>query len=122
MKRILSVFLLILISVQASAAFYTTEYLKGLIDSCNAMPETFDATLENFARVKDCGLSTGYILGIYDESNVISDRSKCFPETLQSEDVVRVVEHWLQAHPESWQQPADRSVSSALGEGWLCPD
>jgi len=121
MKRILILTVLLLASGQAGAAFYGTDYLKQLIDSCNSLPETFDVSQENITRVKDCGLSTRYILGIYDVLNVIADRSKCFPETVQSEQVLAVVENWIENHPEQWHQSADKSVHSAFSEAWSCP-
>lgn len=122
MKRILVLTIMLLASGQASAAFYGTDYLKQLLDSCNLLTDPFDANQENFTRVKDCGLSTGYILGIWDARNVTSDRSKCFPATLPSEQVVAMVENWIKNHPERWQDSADKSVNSALSEAWSCPD
>ena len=122
MKRVLILTGLLLASTQVSAAFYGTEYLKQLINSCNSLPDTFDANQENITRVKDCGLSTGYILGIFDALNVIADKSKCFPEAVQSEQVFSVVENWLQNHPEQWHESADKSVTFALSEAWSCPE
>lgn len=120
MKRILIVTLLLLASGPASAAFYSTEYLEQLLQNCSSLEETFDASSENFARVKDCGLSTGYILGVFDGLNVISDRSKCIPGTIQSEQVVAVVENWILKHPERRSEAADKSVRSAFAEAWAC--
>ena len=122
MKQILFLTVILLASAPASAAFYSTDYLKQLIDSCNSLPDTFDANQENITRVKDCGLSTGYILGIFDELNVITDKSKCFPEALQSEQVFSVVENWLQNHPERRHESADKSVNSAFSAAWPCPE
>jgi hypothetical protein len=120
MKRFIIITALLLTTGQAGAAFYGSDYLKQLIDSCNALPETFDASAENFARVKDCGLSTGYILGVFDSLNVLADRSFCFPEKVQSGQVVATVENWMQNHPERMNQPADKSVRQALGDAWSC--
>jgi hypothetical protein len=120
MKRFIIITALLLTTGQASAAFYGSDYLKQLIDSCNALPETFDATPENFARVKDCGLSTGYILGVFDSLNVLADRSMCFPEKVQSEQVFSTVETWMQNHPERMHQSANKSVRQALGDSWSC--
>lgn len=122
MKRILMLLLLLSLSVSttAGAAFYDTEYLNRLIDSCNALPETFEANAENFARVKDCGLSTGYILGIYDALDVMADRSKCPPGTLQSAQAVEAVGNWIRNHPEQSKSPADKSVRLALEQTWSC--
>jgi hypothetical protein len=122
MKRTLILTVLLLASEHASAAFYSTDYLKQLIDSCNSLPEVFDANQENISRVKDCGLSTGYIIGIYDALKVITDRSKCFSGTLQSEQVFTVVENWIQSHPDQGHESADKSVTSALSEAWSCPE
>jgi len=121
MHRILILTLCLMASVQAGAAFYSTAYLKQLIDSCNSLPDTFDASPENFARVKDCGLSTGYILGIYDELDVVADRTKCIPGTLSTAQAITVVENWIQNHPERLQDSADKSVESALNDAWSCP-
>lgn len=120
MKKILLSAMLLVISAQASAAFYSTAYLKQLLDSCSALPETFDATPENFSRIKDCGLSTGYILAIYDASDVMADRTRCPPRTLQSEQAVAVVSTWINSHPDQWNASADQSVKSALGDVWSC--
>lgn len=120
MKRILIVTLLLLASGPVSAAFYSTQYLEQLLENCSSLPATFDASAENFARVKDCGLSTGYILGVFDGLNVISDRSKCIPGTIQSEQVVAAVEKWILEHPERRPEAADKSVSSAFAEAWAC--
>jgi len=120
MKWILMLCLTFIISAPAGAAFYDTAYLKQLIESCNSLPETFDATAENFARVKDCGLSTGYILGIYDALDVMADRSKCLPATLPSEQAVVVVANWIRSHPETTGRPADETVRFAFGEAWSC--
>ncbi len=122
MKKILLSTLLLIVSAHASAAFYSTAYLMQLLDSCNALPETFDATAENISRIKDCGLSTGYILAIYDASNVMADRSKCPPRTLQSEQAVRVVGEWIKNHPEQWNASADHTIESALSDAWSCPN
>jgi len=120
MKRTLIFTALLLAWGPASAAFYSTDYLRGLLDSCDALPETFEASPENFTRIKDCGLSTGYILGVFDALDVIADRSKCIPGTVQSEEVVDVVEKWLQNHPERTTGPADKTIESALSEAWSC--
>ena len=120
MKRILILVLLLAASGPATAAFYTTDYLKQLIDSCSALPETFEATPENFSRTKDCGLSTGYILGVYDALNIIADRSLCFPGTVQTEQVFAAVEKWMEKHPERLQESADKSVQAAIRETWSC--
>jgi hypothetical protein len=109
-----------MVSGQVSAAFYGTDYLKQLIDSCNSLPETFNADQASFARIKDCGLSTGYILGVFDSLNTIADRSLCFPGTVQSEQVVAAVENWIQNHPEQIHAPANNSVHSAFSEAWSC--
>ena len=122
MKRFLILALLLLASGQAGAAFYSTGYLKPLLDSCNALPETFEANKENFARIKDCGLSTGYILGVFDSLKVMADRSRCVPQTVQSEQVVTAVENWIGNNPDSGLEPADRSVNSAVSAAWRCPD
>jgi len=122
MKQFLILTALLLASGQAGAAFYSTDYLKQLIDSCNSLPDTFDINGENFARIKDCGLSTGYILGVFDSLNVMADRSRCFPGTVQSEQVVTAVENWIQNHPERIQEPADKSINSAISEAWFCPN
>ncbi len=120
MKHTFILFALLLACSTANAAFYSTDYLKRLLDSCDALPETFEASPENFTRIKDCGLSTGYILGVFDALDVIADRSKCIPGTVQSEHVVGVVEKWLQNHPERTTGPADRAIESALSEAWSC--
>jgi len=122
MKRFLIITALLLASGQAGAAFYSTAYLKQLADNCNALPETFEANKANFARVKDCGLSTGYILGVFDALKVTADRSRCLPGTVQSEQVVAAVENWIGKHPERHHQPADKSVNSAVSEAWGCPE
>ncbi len=122
MKQLLILTVLLLVSWQTNAAFYSTGYLGQLLDSCNALPDTFNADSENFARVKDCGLSTGYILGVFDSLNVIADRSRCFPEAVRSEQVIAAVDHWIQKHPGSDLEPADKSVNFALNETWRCPD
>ena len=121
MKLILMLVALLLTSTPAAAEYYRTEYLKKLLDNCSALSESFDASTENFQRVKDCGLSSGYILGIFDSRNVISDRSKCFPSPLQSEEVIAVVETWLRNHPEQRHEPADESVMAAFKDAWRCP-
>jgi len=121
MKRILIVTALLLASGTACPAFYSTGYLAGLLESCGSLPETFEANQENITRVKDCGLSTGYILGIYDANNALSDRAKCFPSTLPSEQAVAAVENWIRQHPERSADPADQSVRTALDEAWTCP-
>jgi hypothetical protein len=120
MKRYLLFTLFFLASGGVDAAFYSTEYLKGLIESCNSLPEIFDATPENFARIKDCGLSTGFILGVFDSLNAVSDRSLCLPGTIESEQVVATVGAWIQAHPERLQTGADDSVRAAVHEAWTC--
>jgi hypothetical protein len=122
MKRFLILAFLLLASGQAGAAFYSTTYLKQLLDSCHTLPETFEATKENFARIKDCGLSTGYILGVFDSLNVMADRSRCLPQTIQSEQVVTAVENWIGNNPDRGLDPADRSVNSAVSAAWRCPD
>ncbi|MFC1720262.1 Rap1a/Tai family immunity protein [Pseudomonadota bacterium] len=122
MKRFLILTALLLASGQADAAFYSTSYLKQLLDSCNALPGTFEANKENFSSIKDCGLSTGYILGVFDNLNVMADRSRCFPHSLKSEQVVAAVENWIRNNPDRGQEPADRSVNSAISEAWRCPD
>jgi hypothetical protein len=120
MKIFLMITALLAISTPAAAEYYSTEYLKKLLDNCSALAEPFDASTENFHRVKDCGLSSGYILGIFDSHNVIADRSKCFPSPLQSEEVVATVETWLRKHPEQQNAPADESVMSAFRQSWPC--
>ena len=122
MKRFLIFTVLLLASGQASAAFYSTGYLKQLLDSCNALPETFEANRENFSHIKDCGLSTGYILGVYDALHVMADRSHCFPGTIQSEQVIEAVENWIRSNPDRGHEPADRTVNAALSETWRCPE
>ena len=122
MKRFLILTALVLASGQAGAAFYSTGYLKQLMDNCNALPDTFEANKESFARIKDCGLSTGYILGVFDSLNVMADRSWCFPGTVQSGQVVETVENWIRNNPVRTDEPADRSVNSALSETWRCPE
>jgi hypothetical protein len=121
MKRFLIFTALLLASGQAGASFYSTDYLKQLLDSCDALPGTFEANKENFAHVKDCGLSTGYILGVFDNLNIMADRSRCLPHTVQSEQVVAAVEIWIRSNPDRGQEPADRSVNSAITEAWRCP-
>jgi len=120
MKRVLLFTALLLAWGSANAAFYSTGYLRGLLNSCAALPGTFEASPENFTRIKDCGLSTGYILGVFDALDVIADRSKCIPETVQSEEVVVVVEKWLKNHPEQTTSPADKAIESAFNEAWSC--
>jgi len=120
MKRFIIITALLLTAVQADAAFYGSDYLKRLLDSCNALPEIFDASPKNFDRVKDCGLSTGYILGVFDSLDALADRSMCFPGTVPSEQVVAAVDTWLQNHPESINQAASKSVHQALVETWSC--
>jgi len=120
MKRYLLFTLIFLASGGVDAAFYDTGYLKRLIESCNSLPETFDTTPENFARIKDCGLSTGFILGVFDSLNAVSDRSLCLPGTIKSEQVVATVGAWIQAHPEQLQTRADDSVRAAVFEAWAC--
>jgi hypothetical protein len=120
MKRFIIVTALLLITAQANAAFYGSGYLKQLLDNCNALPQTFDASPENFDRVKDCGLSTGYILGVFDSLDALADRSMCFPGTVASEQVVDAVDTWLRNHPERIQQAASKSVRQALIENWSC--
>jgi hypothetical protein len=44
----------------------------------------------------------------------------CFPEKVQSEQVVSTVETWMQDHPERMHQPANKSVRQALGDAWSC--
>lgn len=121
MKWIFLVVLLMLAPGTAGAAFYSTAYLKSLIDNCNSLPETFEANQESFTKTKDCGLSTGYILGIYDALNVMADSSRCFPATLSSSQAVTVVEQWISNHPESAHDSADNSVQAAMNEAWSCP-
>jgi hypothetical protein len=120
MKWILFFSLSFLVVAPAGAAFYDTAYLKRLLDNCNSLPESFEASAENFDKIKDCGLSTGYILGIYDALNVMADRSRCPPATLQSEQAVAVVASWIRDHPEQMSKPADKSVRSALDAAWPC--
>jgi hypothetical protein len=120
-KRILLLAFLFLSPCLAGAAYYDTAYLKSLINNCNSLPETFDAKQENFVKIKDCGLSTGYILGIYDALNVMADSSKCLPATLPSAQAVAVVEKWINSHPEHAHDSADNSVRAAMNEAWSCP-
>lgn len=122
MQRLLMVALFLLVSGQAGAAFYSTEYLKKLMDNCSSLPETFEASSENFDRVKDCGLSTGYILGVFDSARLIADPSRCFPRTVESEQLVSAVYGWIRSHPERVHQPADKSVMAAINESWSCGD
>jgi hypothetical protein len=122
MKRFLILTALLLASGPAGAAFYSTGYLKQLMDSCNALPETFEANKENFVSIKDCGLSTGYVLGVFDALNVMANSSRCFTRTIQSEQVVAAVENWIRNNPDRSHEPADRSVNSALSEAWRCTD
>jgi len=120
MKRFIIITALLLTAAQANAAFYGSDYLKRLLDSCDALPETFDVSPENFDRVKDCGLSTGYILGVLDSLDALADRSMCFPGTVPSEQVVAAVDTWLKNHPERIHQAASKSVRQALVETWSC--
>lgn len=122
MKRISIIALCLLAPAWANAAFYDTAYLGRLLGSCDALPETFEATAENFGRIKDCGLSTGYILGVYDTMHVMADRSLCLPSTLPTEQAVGVVDSWIRSHPERAGNPAEQSVRSALKEAWSCKD
>lgn len=120
MKKPLILTVLLLASGPAAAAFYDTAYLGRLIENCNALPDTFDVTPENVSRIKDCGLSTGYILGVFDALRVISSRSMCLPGTVTSEHIVSEVDDWIAKHPERAGAPADQSVNSALIEAWTC--
>lgn len=120
MQKILVLTLFLIVSGHAGAAYYDTQYLKQLLDSCDALAETFDANQENFSRIKDCGLSTGYILGVFDALDVMAERSKCLPDTLASEQAVGVVERWIREHPERAHGPADKAIEAALDEAWGC--
>lgn len=122
MKRFLILAALLLTSGQASAIYYSSEYLQKLLDNCSSLPETFDASSENFDRVKDCGLSTGYILGVFDSLKLIADKSRCFPRTVESGQLVSAVYGWIQSHPERIHQAADKSVIAAINETWSCGD
>ena len=122
MKRISIIALCLLAPAWANAAFYDTAYLGRLLGSCDALPETFEATAENFERIKDCGLSTGYILSVYDTLHVMADRSLCLPSSLAAEQAVAVVDTWIRNHPERAGNPAEESVRSALQAAWSCPN
>lgn len=122
MRNVFILTALMLAATPASAAFYSTQYLKQLMDSCNKLPETFEASTESFSRVKDCGLSTGYILGVVDALNIMADGSICLPRTLPSEQAVLAVDRWIQKNPERLPYPADQSVRSALADNWSCSD
>ena len=122
MKWIPIVALFLLTTLPAQAAFYDTAYLQRLLDRCEALPETFEANKDNFDRIKDCGLSTGYILGVYDTLHVMADRSLCLPATLPTAQAVSAVYTWVQNHPDQASSPAEQSIRSALKEAWSCTD
>ena len=120
MRRILMLLLLMLASAELNASYYDTAYLKGLLDNCSALGDTFEANSENFVAVKDCGLSTGYILGVIDESGIINDRSLCFPRSVESEDIIVAVKGWIGQRPERMHEPAEESVVLAVRYAWAC--
>ena len=122
MKRILILAALLLSPAPGQAAYYSSDYLRGLLDNCNALPETFAATPESFASVKDCGLSTGYILGVVDALGLVNDRKLCFPRTIRSEELVAAVQRWIHGHPDQVNRPADEAVDAAVRSAWACPE
>ena len=73
------------------------------------------------------GFAHGHIMGVAESHSYYSSRWKeCArrdfapPSRSTIEELVRVVEKYLQTHPESWNQPAVILIHDALTEAFPC--
>lgn len=105
-KPSLFVLILILFSSSAQAEFYSGSKLYGFLERDMRGASDFEA-----------GVSTGYVLGVYDS---LAGILVCSPEGVTVRQVKQIVFNYMQQHPESWDKSADFSVIAAVREVWPC--
>ena len=76
-------------------------------------------------RLFDTGICAGVMVGLHDTSLLLpipSDHPlrSCLPESVTVERSIGVVVHWLDRHPERWDENFMKLAMSALHEAWPC--
>lgn len=65
----------------------------------------------------NAGLSTGYVIGVAD---AMADTLVCMPPNVTVKQTKQVVYKFMKAHPDSWNNAANRIVAAALKNTWPC--
>lgn len=111
MKPIL-VLMLWTVSTAALAHDYTGNDLKEGIDNYNLMLSSPDAKLSGSMRY-NAGQAYGFISGI---GGILNGAVFCFTPTTSQGQAIAVVDKYVRAHPEEWDQQAGILVARAFNE------
>jgi hypothetical protein len=103
---IITLILLLLASVHASAAYLTTTQLFQYLEEDMRGGEEYGH-----------GFASGYAIGLAD---AVDGTIVCIPKGTSVKQVKLVLFNFLKAHPERWASAAEISVVKALQDAWPC--
>ena len=98
---------------------------NAMLPACQAAIELADGKKLSDSRAADAIRCLGYVTGFLDgfgarDNAPGSSAVLCFPEGVNSFQMVRVVTKWLQDHPARLHEPAWSCVFAAVHEGFAC--